>query len=261
MKKVIVVLAVLILLTIITLFPCTGGETGGVILSDYSVSQDNKTLTLKVQQTGSMGYIRTFKEKQDRNEKYITFYLTNGLNSSIGAKNEFEIALDSSCEKIYFYCGNNSYKLMLYKNMSTSNWEKAELNRHYNDGYVNLNINNFTGASMRVKEGTVTPKGLTLEITSINKNDCIYGDEYSLEAYKDKQWYLLNDIVDGRLAWDAIGYPVYNGETSEFSVDWTNIYGELGEGDYRIVKPILDFRGADDFDQYYLATEFTIASN
>lgn len=124
-----------------------------------------------------------------------------------------------------------------------------------------LIVNDFAGASMEIKEGTVTPKGLTLEFNCMNKNECIYGDAYSLEVYQENTWHLLDDIVEDRILWNAIGHILHNGETSECSVDWTSIYGELGDGHYRIIKSISNFREAGDSDKYYLAAEFTITTS
>lgn len=81
------------------LFLSTGGKITSVMLIDYSISKDGNVITLKVGVASSMGYIRTLKESQEENKKYITFYSTYGLNSNIGAKNEFQIDLDPSCSE------------------------------------------------------------------------------------------------------------------------------------------------------------------
>lgn len=120
-----------------------------------------------------------------------------------------------------------------------------------------LTGNDFTGASMNVTEGTVTPKGLTVQIKGTKQTDGIFGDAYRLEVYQDKQWYELHAIIDGRVAWNAIGHLVFPGETRECRVDWTQVYGELSEGHYRIIK-LIQMQGTDGRDQYDLTAEFTI---
>jgi hypothetical protein len=101
----------------------TGGKIASVMLLDYSISKDGNVMTLKVGVASSMGYIRTLKENQEENKKYITFYSTYGLNSNIGAKSEFQIDLNPSCNEIYFYRGNDGYVLLLHKNKETNDWE------------------------------------------------------------------------------------------------------------------------------------------
>ena len=123
-------------------------------------------------------------------------------------------------------------------------------------------VNDFGGAAMRVLEDTVSPAGLTVEITSTNDNECIYGSWYSLETCIDDVWYVLPYAYDGEgeIGWTAEGYSVNKGESREDVIDWAWLYGELEPGQYRIVKDILDFRETGDFDKYYLAAEFSIAS-
>lgn len=98
----------------------------GIMISDYAVSEDGKEMTLKVGVASSMGYIRTLRQKEDGNKKYITFYSTFGLNSSIGANDEFQIELSPACEQIYFYSGNGEYKLRLQKNSETNEWVRVK---------------------------------------------------------------------------------------------------------------------------------------
>lgn len=127
MKKKIGVIAVLSLIIVFgLLLLSTGGKVTGVMINDYSVTEGGDVIKLKVGLASSMGYIRTFKATEDGNKKFITFYSTYGLNSVIGAKNEFQVKLNSSCEEIYFYRGNDEYKLRLQKNSVTNEWERVK---------------------------------------------------------------------------------------------------------------------------------------
>ncbi|EXG85949.1 hypothetical protein K413DRAFT_2761 [Clostridium sp. ASBs410] len=127
MKKKIGVIAILSLVIVIgLLFLSTGGKIAGVIISDYSLSDEGDIMALKVGAASSMGYIRTLKASENGNKKFITFYSTYGLNSNIGAKNEFQIKLHPSCDEIYFYSGNGEYKLKLQKNSETNEWERVQ---------------------------------------------------------------------------------------------------------------------------------------
>lgn len=127
MKKKIRVIAILSLIIVTgVLFLSTGGKITSIMLTDYSISEDGNVMTLEVGVASSIGYIRTLKSSQDGNKKYITFYSTYGFNSSIGAKNEFQVELQPSCDEIYFYHGNGEYKLRLQKNSETNEWERAK---------------------------------------------------------------------------------------------------------------------------------------
>lgn len=125
MKKKIGVIMLSLIIVSGLLLLSTSGKIASVMLMDYSISNDGDIMTLKVGVASSIGYIRTLKESQQENKKYITFYSTYGLNSSIGAKDEYQIDLDPTCNEIYFYRGNDGYALILHKNEETNKWELA----------------------------------------------------------------------------------------------------------------------------------------
>lgn len=123
MKKKIGIIILTLIIVSGLLILSTGGKIASVMLNDYSISKDGKVLTLKVGVASSIGYIRRLKESQEENKKYITFYSTYGLNSNIGAKSEFQIDLNPSCNEIYFYRGDDGYVSILRKNDKTKDWE------------------------------------------------------------------------------------------------------------------------------------------
>ena len=72
----------------------------------------------------SIGYTRDYKDDDVKDDShYVTFYSTfGGLNSSFGAKNEFELELDKNDTEIYFNRANENYELVLYKDLETGEW-------------------------------------------------------------------------------------------------------------------------------------------
>lgn len=128
MKKKILVILIVVILIILAIFIATGfNKRTDVVLADYSVSEDETKLTLKVSVFSSMGYTRDFDIKQDGDNQYIAFYSTfGGFNSKIGAKDTFEIELNPNCTSIYFYKGNGEYDLVLEKDTVTNIWKQPE---------------------------------------------------------------------------------------------------------------------------------------
>lgn len=123
-------------------------------------------------------------------------------------------------------------------------------------------VNSFATVSLSAVAGSVTETGMTVQFTSTNENECVYGDFYCLEIFLDGQWYQVPYIyAEGAVGWDDIGYSVSSGDVSKWSVDWYWLYGQLADGQYRIVKTILDFVSAGEYDTYYLAAEFMIPSD
>ena len=126
-KKVVIALMFAIIIAIglllLNIFLSTAGKMTDISLNDYSISEDGNVMTLKVGVTSSIGYTRMMKERQVGNKKYITFYSTYGLNSKIGANNEFQTDLNPTTNAIYFYRGDDGYVLILQKKEETNEWQ------------------------------------------------------------------------------------------------------------------------------------------
>lgn len=124
MKKYMSILAVLIIIAVGTLFVSSGfNKRTDVYLTDFSVSEDGSTITIKTSLSGSMGYIRDIKTEKIDNAIYCSFFSTfGGLNSNIGAKNSFEIELSDSTVKIYFDRGKESDILVLERDTVANVW-------------------------------------------------------------------------------------------------------------------------------------------
>lgn len=133
----------------------------------------------------------------------------------------------------------------------TTDWEPA----------THKTVNNLNGVTMNVKGETTSSTGLTIEFRNDSGNQCIYGDYFSLEKKINESWYKVPAIMDSKYGFNSIGHRLASGDDSEWAVDWSWLYGSLDIGNYRIVKDIQNFRGAEEYDTYYLAAEFTICSN
>jgi len=119
-------------------------------------------------------------------------------------------------------------------------------------------VNNFDGVTMSVKKGTASSTKLTVAFKNNSKSKCIYGEYFWLEKKINGRWYQVPVAIDGNYGFNDGGYLLASGDDGEWAVDWNWLYGSLDTGEYRIVKNIADFRGPGDYDNYYLAAEFTI---
>ncbi|MFI3225892.1 MAG: hypothetical protein R3Y09_00670 [Clostridia bacterium] len=124
-KKKVIIPIIIIFLIALSVFLGTGFQKrSDVFLADYTKNSDSITLNVGV--SSSMGYVRDLSVQTDGSSKFITFYpCFGGLNSSLGAKNEFEIDVPSNCEEIYFYSGDDNYTLVLVKD-ERGIWHKAD---------------------------------------------------------------------------------------------------------------------------------------
>lgn len=127
MKRYVLILAaiaVVILAAGLYLLPGFEKRTD-VCLQDFSISEDGSVITIKTGLSGSMGFIRDMRTETMGNEIHCSFYCTfGGLNSSIGAKNRFEIKVDGAVYKIYFDRGEEPDSLVLERDAAANVWTR-----------------------------------------------------------------------------------------------------------------------------------------
>lgn len=125
MKRKLLIFFVFLFLICVLYYIGTGFlSRSNIALTDYSVSEDD-TIHLKVSVTTSMGYTRGFRAEENGRECNLTFYSTfGGLNSSLGAKSEFDLTVSPDCETICFFIGNGSCQQVLVK--ENGQWQRPE---------------------------------------------------------------------------------------------------------------------------------------
>lgn len=126
MKKVILIVTITVVLMASFLIGTGFMKRTDVILLDYVVAEDGSSISLGIQVTSSMGYVRGFKDNGGGvKPHYLTFYSTfGGLNSSFESVNSFVLELDKDDTEIYFNRPNGGYELILVKNVDTGEWER-----------------------------------------------------------------------------------------------------------------------------------------
>ena len=97
-KTLLALLSVIALCIIIGSGFCTRND---VMLTDYQAADD--ILTMKVDVSDSMGYVRACSEKQDGDRLYVRFWSAfGGYSGSLGASDSFSIKVPDACREIYF---------------------------------------------------------------------------------------------------------------------------------------------------------------
>ena len=91
----------------------------------------------------------------------------------------------------------------------------------------------YPGAVLKVLEASDT--GCTLQLRNDGNKDFGIGkDEFGLEQLKDDSWVPVDPIVSERYS-ELLKIAVSPGKETEFSVTWQYVYGNLPDGEYRIV--------------------------
>ena len=88
------------------------------------------------------------------------------------------------------------------------------------------------------------------------------GQWYELQVRDSDGEWIDNSTGDTERGWEDIAYLIKSNETTEMTVNWEQDYGHLKGGhQYRIVKKIMDFRGAGDYDEYEICAEFYVITD
>lgn len=109
----------------------------------------------------------------------------------------------------------------------------------------------------------VTPTGLTFVCRQSGgtvTGELDTGADYWLEVLEDGQWKDWSEatgyVVD--VIYDDVALIINQEGESKWEFDWSNSYGTLPEGQYRIGKEFMDYRGPGDYDVYVGYAEFAI---
>jgi len=200
MKKVIIGIVAVILIVFIALFLSTGGVRTDVVLRNYKVSEDGKTMTITVDVLSSAGYIRKMKQTDNYMEPdliNLTFYSTFGINSKLGAKDTFTLELDSNVDEIYFDKGNKGYNKVLKKDKETGEWNIVK----------NVDLNKYEDYK---KVSTLHSE--TASTTMLVRYDGnLYGRSFSIIDYAPNPDGAIG-VIDKLIESEYV--PKYNGETN-----------------------------------------------
>ena len=119
--------------------------------------------------------------------------------------------------------------------------------------FIMLNKSTFnkdtSDVTMTIREGTLTRTSATVIIRDKNKEH-EYVENYSIEKKENEEWKPVKQI--GTYFVNLITMSTLTGEL-KFDLDWSERYGELENGEYRIVKT-LDTEGG----KLELYAKFTI---
>lgn len=113
---------------------------------------------------------------------------------------------------------------------------------------------------MEIKEGTLTNAGATVAIYDDNEYHFAYHEQFSIERKENNQrkevpYFIPEDNESGVLPlFDMIGVKPKEENPIEMEQNWTRIYGELPQGEYRLIKSVSTYNG----DQQPFYVEFTI---
>ena len=110
-------------------------------------------------------------------------------------------------------------------------------------------IDDIDNVKMKITKRNFDNNKITIEIKDSSDAEYIYGDDYKIQIY-DNTYKDITPIKE--LNFNSIGYT--NKNDLIFKIDWTNSYGKLKAGDYRLLKKVIDSKNLE----HYISVKFTI---
>ena len=117
-----------------------------------------------------------------------------------------------------------------------------------------------TDIAVSMEMEKITPTGAVIKISHYDwekTGEIIAGESFSLEKDNNGKWEDVPQIID-EAAFNDIGYPVPENETTEIETNWEWLYGPLSPGTYRIKKTVID-RKDEGYTEHELAAQFLVA--
>ena len=113
----------------------------------------------------------------------------------------------------------------------------------------NGDVENASSISMVIKDGTLTPSGATVVLT----NSYGYDRWFRIDKEENGEWKEAETINDN-YSFTAEAYLTNGNSEVEIPIDWTDLYGTLENGKYRIVKRVFNNLNKEE----YVSVEFII---
>ena len=113
----------------------------------------------------------------------------------------------------------------------------------------NGDVENASDISMVIKDGTLTPSGATVVLT----NSYGYDRWFRIDKEENGEWKETETINDN-YSFTAEAYLTNGNSEVEIPIDWTDLYGTLENGKYRIVKRVFNNLNREED----VSVEFTI---
>lgn len=219
-KIVVISVFLIIFIAVLTYFLIVGSVRTDVYLGGFELSPDGKKMTLKVGVSSSAGYIRKMKRTSGSMNHYYTFYSTFGINSKIGAKNNFEIDIDENVDEIYFYTGNKGYKLVLIKSEDTGEWVKLKYKK---DRIFKLDLTSKKDI-VKVSINTMSQDDNYFEYTDKNIIDNIY------DIFKDLETEVVSKTFNPKDAEEMYMVSFFDDSSEDDIIDtYVEIYKKDGK--------------------------------
>ena len=115
-----------------------------------------------------------------------------------------------------------------------------------------VNVHHVENVTMTIKEDSLPHTSMVVIIEDLNEEKYTFGEEFYIEKKETDRWKKL-EIINDDYGFNEMGYLVGEDNKLEMNQDWSNIYGKLIPGKYRLVKSVYK-----DSQIMYFSVEFSL---
>ena len=109
----------------------------------------------------------------------------------------------------------------------------------------------------------VTPTGMDLTCTQADgdySGQLAMSVGYYLDRKTDSGWEIVSK-TDDEYVFQGAGIEISRDSVHSWALDWSNIYGELSPGTYKLNKPVMERKDRQTIRVYYYSIEFVIGGD
>lgn len=133
-----------------------------------------------------------------------------------------------------YYCVKEKDIVEVSWHLKTSNFTCFKATTDEKNGNDNsFTINNIF---IKIKDGSLSDKGLTLIINDNTNDIYVFGQEFYVEKLENEVWSKVNNVHTD-YTFNLMAYYAKE-KTLELKQDWEYMYGVLEKGTYRLIKKV-----------------------
>ena len=139
-------------------------------------------------------------------------------------------------------------------------WYTTVVEYQVNENGEIINDSPIAEWGITVSATDITPTGMTLIFTLSGDtlpDALITTQAFYLEALTSTGWEVMK-AKDGSNIWEFTARNLLPNRKTEFEIDWSEMYGALNPGTYRICKSVSDHLPTHEGQSYIYSFEFTI---
>ena len=141
---------------------------------------------------------------------------------------------------------------------AVAGWSAQQSGQEWYDSFILMYPRNNWGITLKAEDATSNGAKITMtQKGGYLPNRLFYGSDFGIQRYEDGSWVDL-EPAEGT-AWTMVAYSVPLDDSVSWHIDWTDIFGTLEPGRYRLCKGISDHRAPGDTEYTVFYAEFEVS--